>query len=139
MRWISTDADAEPGLLAFGDQPVGIIAIGQLPTGVIAIGFMARGFIAIGVVALGAIALSCGLAGGGRVYVCGFGGGGIVWSIGASLGLRVNGDEMLLADYEPTAWWWVKAIVLCGVLTTLIAMAWGGWPETLPVPTSGGE
>jgi hypothetical protein len=139
VKWISTGGDAEPGLLAFGDQPVGIIAIGQMPTGVIAIGTMARGFVAIGFLALGAIAIACGMAGGGRVYVCGFGVGGLVSSIGPGIGLRVDGDEMLLADYEPTAWWWTKAIVLCGVLATLIALAWGWWPETLPLTFSGTE
>jgi hypothetical protein len=139
VKWISTGGDAEPGLLAFGDQPVGIVAIGQMPTGVIAIGTMARGFVAIGFLALGAIAFACGIGGGGRAYVCGVGGGGVVWNVGLGVGLRVNGDEMLLADYEPTAWWWIKAIVLCGALAALVGLVWSAWPETLPVTTSDAE
>lgn len=133
MQWFSTDGDAEPGLLAFGDHPVGIIAIGHTPTGVIAIGVMARGFLAIGAIALGAIAVAVGAAGGGRVLVCGLGAGGVVTSIGSGYGLYVDGEALgLLGDYEPTVWWWTKALVLSGGLAALMVLAWGGWSELFP-------
>jgi hypothetical protein len=133
VRWISGDGDAEPGLLAFGAQPVGIIAIGSSPVGVIAIGVAARGFLAIGAIAIGAIAIACGAGGGGRVFVCGLGAGGVVSCLGSGFGLHVDGHGMLLGDYEPTVWWWTKALVLSGVLAALIVLVWyGRWPAGWP-------
>jgi hypothetical protein len=46
---------------------------------------------------------------------------------------------MLLADYQPSEWWWIKAVVLCGALAALLALVWGWWPETLPVTVSDAE